>query len=94
MSVYLATVGGWNTMETAPCIDHEPFLILRPKNDVADFVVEQVSMFEGHYYRDFENGLIDYDDRITDGIAWLPMDVLPPFPSEQHGSTKKTDWMD
>lgn len=79
----IATIDGWRTMATAPTSEHEPFLILRPKNDVAVFVVEQVSMFQGHYYRDFANGLIDYKDKITDGIAWLPMSALPPFPLTQ-----------
>lgn len=67
----------WRDISTIPTAEHEPFLVLRPGNDVADFVIEQVSIFEGRMYPDALNGNIDHSDAIEDAIYWQPCMWVP-----------------
>lgn len=67
----------WQPIATSPMTETEPFLVLRPGNDVAPFVIEQVSRFEGQMYPDAKHGFIDWDDRITDATHWAPVPDLP-----------------
>lgn len=57
-------------METRPTEEHRPFLVLRHGNSVADFLIQQVTVYEGQLYPDELNGAIDWDDRVTDAIGW------------------------
>lgn len=74
-----AQAPGWRGMETVPMDEEKSFLVLLPKNDVAPFVVLQVSRFEGRLYPDARNACIDWDDGITTATHWQP---LPSPPAE------------
>lgn len=65
-------------MSTCETEELVPFLILRHGNGVADFVVQQVSIFEGQMYPDAADGCVDWGDRITDAIGWYPLDDVQP----------------
>jgi len=67
----------WLPIETAPKDERKPFLVLLPGNDAADYLVLQVSAFEGNMYPDHLGGSIDYGDRVTNAVGWMP---LPPPP--------------
>lgn len=74
----------WNkNLAESPQSDLDPFLILLKENDVADFVIVQVSRFEGRMYSDLLDGAIDWDDAIPDDqiVAWMPAHVrgLEPY---------------
>jgi len=73
----------WQPIESAPEQEGVPFLVLCPKNDVADFVIVQVSKFQGDMYPDFLNANIDYADRITNALAWTP--TLPTIATAGNG---------
>lgn len=60
----------WKPIETKPQQEDQPFLVLLPKNAVADFVILQVTIFEGAMYPDHMNGMIDYGDRVTTATHW------------------------
>lgn len=45
--------------------EDESVLGLFNGNDVCEFLVEQVSLFEGRFYLDRDNGLIDYGDAVN-----------------------------
>lgn len=67
----------WQPIETAPPEEGVPFLVLLPKNDVAPFVILQVSWFEGRMYPDARNACIDWEDGITTATHWMPAPPLP-----------------
>jgi hypothetical protein len=73
----MSKLSDWRPIKTAPTDELEPFLVLMPKNDVADFVIVQVSRFEGRLYPDALNGAIDWDDGITTATHWMPALKLP-----------------
>ena len=74
----IAHMSDWRDITFRPTDEGgAPFLVLRPGNDVAAFVIEQVSVFEGQMYPDAANGLIDWDDRITDATHWKPTGMVP-----------------
>lgn len=66
----------WQPIETAPMDEKESFLVLRKGNDMADFLIVQVSVFEGRMYPDLMDGLIDWDDAVTDATHWTKA-ILP-----------------
>lgn len=51
-------------------------LVLQDGNDVCEYLVIQAAIFEGQFYADHLNGLIDYDDLWTVEL-WQPL-PLPP----------------
>lgn len=64
----------WQPIETRPEAEAEPFLVMTFNDDRADcfdYVVVQVSNFEGQMYADGRQAIIDYDDRITNAVAWM-----------------------
>ena len=65
----------WKKIETKPIREDKPFLVLLPKNDVADYVVLQVSNFEGQMYSDFADGMIDWGDRILNATHWCEIEL-------------------
>jgi hypothetical protein len=65
----------WNDIETAPKDEETPYLVLLPKNDVAPFLIVQVSNFEGRTYPDALNGLVDWEDAVTGATHWKPVDL-------------------
>jgi hypothetical protein len=74
----------WLNIKTAPMDDEmRPFLVLLPKNDVAPFVILQVTPFEGSLYPDHMDGNIDWDDRVTTATHWTPCPALPAKPSKK-----------
>lgn len=67
---------GWRPIETAPRDEsYGPFLVRIPKNDVADSIAIQVSIFEGQMYADVMDGIIDWEDRITTATHWKPLET-------------------
>lgn len=79
---------GWRTMDDPElarmkAAETTSFLVLLPKNAVADYVVLQVSWFEGRMYPDARDACIDWEDGITTATHWQPL------PSPPH-STKET----
>lgn len=56
--------------------EDESVLVLQKGNDVCGQLVLQASIFEGQFYADHMDGLIDYDDSLTVNL-WQP---LPPLP--------------
>jgi len=53
-----------------------PFLVLRHGNDVADFLVQQVQVFEGQIYPDSLGAAVDWGDRITDAVGWRDLGAI------------------
>ena len=49
--------------------EEQPVLCLFNGNDVCEFLIIQCSLFEGRFYPDHLNGLIDYDDAVNP-IMW------------------------
>jgi len=76
----------WQPISTAPKDGRFSFLVLMPGNDVADFVVLQVSNFEGRMYADGKDAIIDYQDAITSATHWQPL-PLPPNASTGRSDT-------
>jgi len=74
----------WKTIETAPKDDLIPFLVLLPKNDVADYIVLQVSRYEGRMYPDAKDACIDWEDGITTATHWM---LLPEPPTDYQKKT-------
>jgi len=64
---------GWRPISEAPKSEHKPFLVQLPGNDMADYIVMQVSNFEGRMYPDARDGCIDWEDGITNAVAWRPL---------------------
>ena len=63
----------WNYMNTYPInVEAQPYLLLLPKNSVADFVIVQVSNYQSNAYPDHLDTNIDYDDRVdlTKALMW------------------------
>lgn len=69
----------WLPIASHPKNDGYAFLVLLPGNDVCDSLVLQVSNFEGQTYPDCKDGIIDWEDRITEATHWMP---LPPPPTD------------
>lgn len=61
----------WQPIETMPETEDVPFLVLLPKNDIAPFVILQVTRFEGRLYPDARNACIDWEDGITTATHWM-----------------------
>lgn len=72
---------GWRLIKTMPQTEDVPFLVLLPKNSVADFVIVQVTRFEGQIYPDHMDGAIDWDDRVTTATHWMPAEPPPKPPT-------------
>ena len=53
-------------------------LVLQEGNDVCEYLVIQAAIFEGNWYADHENGLIDYDDRLLVDL-WQPLSLPASF---------------
>jgi hypothetical protein len=47
--------------------------VLCHANDVCDSLAVQVSNFEGQMYPDHLDGLIDWEDRVTDATHWCEL---------------------
>lgn len=69
----------WQPIETKPEEGSGSFLVLLPENGVADYVVLQVSIYEGRMYPDARDACIDWKDGITTATHWQPA-LLPPKP--------------
>jgi hypothetical protein len=64
----------WKPIETRPMAQEEvSFLVLLPKNDVANSVILQVSIFQGEMYPDHLDGIIDFNDRVTNATHWCEL---------------------
>lgn len=72
-------MGDWKPIDSHPKNEGHAFLVLLKGNDVCDSLAVQVSNFEGGIYPDHKDGLIDWDDRITDATHWceLPTGATP-----------------
>ncbi len=68
---------GWRSIRTAPKTEDMPFLVLTPGNDVADFVILQVTRFEGVLYPDHLDGSLDFRDAVENATHWMPAPKLP-----------------
>lgn len=55
----------------------ESFLVLLPKNDMAPYVILQVSLYEGRMYPDARDGCIDWENGITTATHWMPLTPAP-----------------
>ena len=71
----------WQPIHTAPRVENDPFLVLLPGNDVAPFIVLQVSIFEGRLYPDARDARIDWQDGITTATHWKRCPALPKGPT-------------
>ena len=58
------TVQKWISVKSKLPDEDESVLGLFSGNDVCKFLIEQVSLFEGNFYLDRADGLIDYDDAV------------------------------
>jgi len=67
----------WRTIDTRPTEDCKSFLVALPKNDMADYIILQVSNFEGNMYPDHLNGLIDWSDRVLTATHWCNLIDAP-----------------
>lgn len=66
----------WISVDTENPREEESVLVLQEGNDVCKYLIIQAQIFEGNWYADHENGLIDYDDRIL--VAhWQPLPQPP-----------------
>jgi hypothetical protein len=72
----------WQPIETAPTSEEEPFLVLLPKNDVAPFVILQVSRFEGRLYPDALDACIDWENGVTTATHWMKCPALGQLPAQ------------
>lgn len=70
----------WKPIDTAPRVENYPFLVLLPGNDVAPFIVLQVSIFEGRLYPDARDACIDWEYGITAATHWKRCPA-PPKPT-------------
>lgn len=66
----------FKAMDQFPWREGVPYLVLRHGNDAADFLVQQVQVFEGHLYPDALDFCVDWDDRVEDAVGWLPLDGI------------------
>lgn len=60
----------WKPIDTRPTDEENPFLVLLPGNDVCKNLAIQVTNFEGKMYADCMEGLIDWEDAITNATLW------------------------
>lgn len=66
----------WISVEDRLPDEDDSVLGLFDGNDVCEFLVEQVSLFEGSFYLDRDDGLIDYDDAVSPK-CWQPLPKPP-----------------
>src|SRR4051812_7944839 len=78
---HIREMGEWQDIATVPTSEDEPFLVRLPGNDMCKTLAIQVSIFEGNMYPDCKDGIIDWEDRITNADAWMP---LPPQSTERN----------
>lgn len=55
----------WLSFDNDMPEEDEPVLCLFYGNDVCEFLIMQCSIFEGRFYPDHLNGLIDLDDAVN-----------------------------
>lgn len=55
----------WISFDDRKPKDDESFLGLFNGNDVCEFLIIQCSEFEGRYYPDHLDGIIDFDDAVN-----------------------------
>jgi len=58
-------------IESRPTSEGYSFLVMTLNNDCWEKVILQVSNFEGNMYADGKQAIIDYEDRITNAVAWM-----------------------
>ena len=76
----------FEAMESCPQVDGLPLLVLRHGNDAADFLIQQVQVFEGQMYPDALEFAVDWDNRITDAVGWMPIAFTHPPVTIEHNS--------
>lgn len=76
-------------MDDCLMLEGTPFLILRHGNDAADFLIQQVQVFEGQMYPDAMEFAVDWDDRITDAVGWMPIAYTHPPLTIEHDKEKE-----
>lgn len=54
--------------------EDESVLGLFNGNDVCEYLIEQVSLFEGRFYLDRDNGLIDWSDAVNPTM-WMRIKI-------------------
>lgn len=77
MSKDIKKISGWQPIETRPTEDCVNFLVLLPGNDMAKYLILQVSGFEENIYADHLDGCIDWSDRILNATHWMPLPKPP-----------------
>lgn len=55
-------------------------LVMQDGNDVCEYLILQAQLFQGDWYADHENGLIDFYDALN-VTHWMP---LPEPPKEEN----------